>query len=204
MSDAADDIVGLYQRHAEAWDRDRRSELILERAWMERLTALLQPGASMLDVGCGSGQPIAKYLIERGYAVVGVDSSPALIDKCRTRFPGSEWIVGDMCQLALHRTFDAIIAWDSFFHLAHEHQRAMFPIFQRHANPGGLLLLTTGSDHGVAIGSYQGEPLYHASLSIEEYRTLLESHGFSVLAHMTDDPDCGHHGVWLARRVEQR
>nr|WP_298720060.1 class I SAM-dependent methyltransferase [uncultured Steroidobacter sp.] len=194
-----EDVVGLYQRHADAWDRERRAELVTERAWMDRFTASLQPGASILDIGCGSGQPIAKHLIERGYDVTGVDSSPPLIDKCRARFPGNEWIVSDMRSLVLNRRFDALIAWDSFFHLSYEHQRAMFPIFEQHANPGAPLLFTTGPDHGIAMGSYQGEPLYHASLSPAEYRELLARHGFRVIAHTTEDPDCGRHTVWLAQ-----
>jgi SAM-dependent methyltransferase len=192
-------IVGLYQRHADAWDRDRRPELVTERAWMDRFTVLLKPGASILDIGCGSGQPIAKYLLERGYAVTGVDSSSALIEKCRARFPSNEWIVVDMRTLSLRKTYDALIAWDSFFHLSHDHQRAMFPIFKQHANNGAPLLFTTGPDHRVAIGSFHGEPLYHASLSIEEYRELLEAHGFSVIANTVEDPDCGRHTVWLAQ-----
>lgn len=200
MMGTPEDIVGLYQRHADAWDRGRRAELVIERAWMDRFTAVLQPGASILDVGCGSGQPIARYLIERGYHVTGIDSSAPLIEKCRARFPRNQWIVADMRTLALSRTFDAIIAWDSFFHLSHEHQRAMFPIFRQHANPGAPLLLTTGTGHGVAIGSLQGESLYHASLSPAEYRELLDTHGFAVVAHTVEDPDCGRHTVWLAQR----
>lgn len=195
-----EDIVGQYQRHADAWDRGRRAELVIERAWMDRFAALLQPGASILDVGCGSGQPIAKYLIERGYKVTGIDSSPPLIEKCRARHPGNEWIVADMRTLALNGTFDAIVAWDSFFHLSHEHQRAMFPIFRRHANPGTPLLFTTGTGHGVATGSLGGESLYHASLSPAEYRELLAANGFAVVAHTREDPDCGRHTVWLAQR----
>jgi len=167
---------------------------------MDRLTALLQPGASILDIGCGSGQPIARHLIERGYNVTGIDSSQPLIEKCRARFPRNEWIVADMRTLALNRTFDAIIAWDSFFHLSYEHQRAMFPIFRQHSNPGAPLLFTTGPDHGVAMGSYQGESLYHASLSPVEYRELLDAHGFTVIEYKAEDPDCGRHTVWLARR----
>ncbi|MFC4311117.1 class I SAM-dependent DNA methyltransferase [Steroidobacter flavus] len=192
-------IIGLYQRHADAWDRDRRAELITERAWMDRFTALLQPGASILDIGCGSGQPIAKYLIERGYKVTGVDSSPPLIEKCRARFPNNEWIVADMRALSLNKTFDALIAWDSFFHLSHDAQRAMFPIFKQHANDGAPLLFTTGPEHRVAMGEFHGEPLYHASLSIQEYRELLSSQGFSVIANTIEDPECGGHTVWLAQ-----
>ena len=203
MSNTADpeEIVGLYQRHADAWDRDRRAELVIERTWMDRFTALVQPGASILDIGCASGQPIAKYLIERGYGVTGVDSSPPLIEKCRARFPGSEWIVADMRALSLSRTFDALIAWDSFFHLSHEHQRAMFPVFKQHAKPGAPLLFTTGPYHGVAVGSFHGDPLYHASLSATEYRELLSAHGFAVVAQAMEDPDCGRHSVWLAQRL---
>jgi SAM-dependent methyltransferase len=202
VSDAenSEAIVGLYQRHADAWDRGRRAELIIERAWMDRFTAMLKPSASIVDIGCGSGQPIAKYLIERGYDVTGVDSSSPLIDKCRARFPSNEWIVADMRALSLNRTYDALIAWDSFFHLSYEHQRAMFSIFKQHANPGAPLLFTTGPGHGLAIGSFHGEPLYHASLAPEEYRELLSSQGFSVVANTIEDPNCGGHTVWLAQR----
>lgn len=198
MPSAADEIIGLYERHAEAWDRSRSAEPMLERAWIERFVALLPSGGSVLDLGCGSGQPIARHLLERGFAVVGVDSSPTLIAKCRRRFPEVEWIVADMRTLSINRHFDGLIAWDSFFHLAHEDQRAMFAVFRAHAASGAPLLFTTGTAHGEAIGTLQGEPLYHASLSPEEYRTLLASAGFKVLNHVIEDPACGRHTVWLA------
>ena len=84
---SADEIIGLYERHAAAWDRVRAADLTLERAWVERFAAHLPAGGSVLDLGCGSGQPIARDLLARGFAVVGVDSSPTLIATCRRRFP---------------------------------------------------------------------------------------------------------------------
>ena len=47
----------------------------------------------------------------------------------------------------------------------------------------------------------QGEPLYHASLDDAEYRALLAAYGFEVMAHVAENPACGRHTVWLARRV---
>jgi SAM-dependent methyltransferase len=199
MPSAAGDIIGLYERHAEAWDRARGADLILEGEWMARFVALLPSGGSVLDMGCGSGQPIARHLLENGFAVVGVDSSPTFIGKCRSRFPQAEWIVADMRELSVNRKFDGLIAWDSFFHLSHEDQRGMFAVFREHASSGAPLLFTSGPEHGEAIGSFQGESLYHASLSSGEYRSLLESHGFRVLDHVIDDPKCGNHTVWLAQ-----
>jgi len=144
------------------------------------------------------GEPIARHVLQSGFNVVGVDTSPTLIALCQARFPGGEWRLGDMRQLALGRRFEGLLAWDSFFHLDAANQRAMFLRFAAHAQPGAPLLFTSGPGHGEAIGEYCGEPLYHASLDPAEYRQLLSAHGFRVLSHLVEDPDCGGRTVWLA------
>jgi len=100
--------------------------------------------------------------------------------------------------LDLGRRYGGIVAWDSFFHLAAHEQRAMFPVFARHAQPGAPLLFTSGPEAGTAIGDFFGSPLHHASLDGAEYRALLAANGFDVLLHRAEDPDCGGHTVWLA------
>jgi SAM-dependent methyltransferase len=198
---SADHIITLYERHALAFDQDR-SRTLFERAWLDRFLALLPPhaAASVLDLGCGSGEPIERFLIEHGHAVTGIDSSPTLIGLCRARFPDHDWIVGDMRRLTLGRRFDGLLAWDSFFHLLREDQRGIFPVFRDHALPGAPLLFTSGPAKGEAIGCYRGEALFHASLDPAEYRALLDAHGFDVIRHVAEDPECGGHTVWLARR----
>ena len=201
-SSDADQIVGLYERHAHQWAHDRGTNLVIEKAWIDRFLGVLTPGASILDIGCGSGVPISGYLIERGFEVIGVDSSPTLISLCRNRFPDSEWIVADMRTLSLNRKFEGVLAWDSFFHLSHDDQRRMFSVFKEHAAPDATLMFTSGPAHGEAIGSYRGEALYHASLSQAEYRELLAGNGFKVITFEPDDPLCGNHTIWLAQAVK--
>jgi 2-polyprenyl-3-methyl-5-hydroxy-6-metoxy-1,4-benzoquinol methylase len=191
-------IIGLYEENADAWDRQRGRDLF-EAPQLERFAAFLSPGASILDIGCGMAEPIGRWLIERGFAVTGIDSSPSLIAICRTRFPEHEWIVGDMRSLALRRRFDSILAWHSLFHLAPGDQEAMFPIFAAHAAPGAILMFTSGDERGESIGRWQGEPLYHGSLDPEEYRALLGGNGFPVLDYRPRDPELGDATVWLAR-----
>lgn len=190
-------IVHLYERHAESYDRDRGRSL-QERRWLDSFLVHVRPGGTVLDIGCGMGEPIARYLLDCGIGVVGVDASPSLIGLCRARFPDSEWIVADMRELDLGRRFDGVIAWDSFFHLSMDEQRAMFPRFAAHASSGAPLLFTSGPAEGEAIGTYCGEPLYHASLDPGEYRRLLDANGFSVKVNVVDDPDYGGHTIWLA------
>jgi SAM-dependent methyltransferase len=198
MSSPSEQIISLYQRHADDWDRER-GRCLVEKTWLDRLLALLPPRASILDMGCGSGEPIARYFIEQGYAVTGIDSSPSLIAKCKDRFPDQDWIVADMRTLSLDRRFDGILAWNSFFHLCPEDQRRMFPIFSRHAKPRAALMFTSGPSHGEAIGIYKGEPLYHGSLDGAEYHLLLNQHGFDVVSYAVEDPNCGQHTVWLSQ-----
>jgi SAM-dependent methyltransferase len=198
---ASTQIIDLYNRRADDFAQER-GQYLIERTWLDRFTARLAPGASILDLGCGSGAPIAAFLIASGYRLTGMDSSAAMIGKCRDRFPEHAWIMADMRALELGHHFDAILAWDSFFHLTPEDQRAMFPVFRAHAKLGTALLFTSGPEHGEAIGSWHGEALYHASLSARESRTHLGRMGFEVTAHTVEDKSCGGHTVWLAQARE--
>lgn len=202
MASDAEQIVGLYQRHARAWARDRGGHRLFEKAWLDRFVRLLPVGATVLDVGCGSAEPISRYLFKKGCAVTGVDTSPELIALCREHFSNGNWHIADMRTLSLGCTFNGVLAWDSFFHLCDKDQRSMFPVFRRHAAPRAALMFTSGPAHGTAIGTYQGEPLYHASLDGSEYRALLAANGFEVVGHAVEDPTCGHHTIWLAQLKE--
>lgn len=194
------DTIALYERHAQAFDQDR-GKALFERGWLDKFRALAGEGRAILDIGCGSGEPIGQYLIAAGHPLTGVDSSARMIGMCRARFPDHDWVVADMRALALPFRFGGLVAWDSFFHLTHDQQRAMFAVFRAHAEPGAALMFTSGDAHWEAIGSYRGEALYHASLAPGEYRALLAAHGFRVVDHVANDPACGWHTVWLAQAV---
>ncbi len=202
MTDAeiAASVIPTYQRLAGRFDalRDRS---LFERRWLDGFTGLLPPGGAVLDLGCGMGQPIAAELIDRGFAVTGVDAAPAMIALATARFPEQRWLTADMRGLGLAERFAGIIAWDSFFHLSAADQRAIFPVFAGHAAAGAALLFTSGPEAGTAIGALENAPLFHASLDPEEYRELLAGHGFAVVRHLARDPGCGGRTVWLARLI---
>jgi SAM-dependent methyltransferase len=202
---SSDHTIKIYQRYAREWDADRNGAGWNDEHWHDRFARLLQPGATVLDLGCGSGVPVARKLVQQEFRVTGVDTSPDMIALCRERMPNQEWIVGDMRNVSLDRKFDGILAWDSYFFLESEDQRRMFAVFASHAADGCGLMFNTGPAHGEATGSYRGEPLYHASLDPVEYRSLLDRGGFDLLEHVVEDARAGGRTVWLARaRSKQR
>lgn len=189
----------VYERQAKRFDAER-SKSLHERAWLDRFLAPIQPGGRILDVGCGAGDPIAGYLLEEGFDVVGLDASRGMLAIARERYPNADWVLGDMRQLDFSSPFDGVIAWNSFFHLMPSEQRDVLGRIARVMKRSAPWLLTVGDREGAETGWVGGEPIYHASLSPGEYRDLLEGLGIEVLDFVVADPACGDQTVLLARK----
>jgi cyclopropane fatty-acyl-phospholipid synthase-like methyltransferase len=192
-----EDILPTYERVGAAWAA-RRTRALFERPALDRLWSAM-PGPTLLDLGCGSGDPLARDLAARGARITGVDGAATMVELFRRTLPAHEAVHADMRGLALGRRFDGILAWDSFFHLAPEAQRAMFRVFAALAAPGAALTFTSGPSESESAGTVEGEPVYHASLAPSAYRELLDAAGFDVLEYRPEDPECDRHTVWLAR-----
>lgn len=192
-----EDILTTYDRIARGYARSR-DRTLFERGWLDRMLAHA-PGRQVLDLGCGTGLPIARYLTDRRCRVTGVDGAATMIDIFRENLPDATAIHADMRDLDPGERFDVILAWNSFFHLAPADQRAMFSVFAAHAAPRAILMFTAGAKAGEPVGQVEGAPVYHASLDPSEYRALLTAHGFTEIAFVPDDPDCRGHSVWMAR-----
>ncbi|MEM1302666.1 MAG: class I SAM-dependent methyltransferase [Pseudomonadota bacterium] len=141
---------------------------------------------------------MAKALVDRGFSVTGIDSSGPLLAEARRRMPEQTWIEADMRGLNLSQRFDGVLAWNSFFLLTQDDQRAMFEVFARHARPGSPLMFTSGPEAGERLGEFEGEPLYHSSLDPDEYEEILGAHGYDVQAFVPEDPEAHGLTVWLA------
>ena len=189
----------VYERNAESYDA-RRSRALFEARWLRRFAGAMPEGGRVLDLGCGSGRPIAGGLIGEGFRLTGADFSEPMLQLARARWPNGDWRLSDMRTLDLPDRFDGIIGWDSFFHLTPDEQRACLPRLARHLNPGGVLMVTVGSIEGEVTGFVGEDPVYHASLSVAEYATLLDGCGMRMTAYLAEDPDCDYHSVMMAVR----
>lgn len=196
-----DAVRDTYDRVAPAFDAERVTS-VMEQGWIARFTALLFEGAEVLDLGCGSGVPVARALLDRGCDVTGVDFAPGMLALARARLPRARWIEADMRQLNLGRDFDGIVAWHSFFHLTIAAQRTALPRVLSHLRPGGVLMMTLGTEEGEAQGHVDGQVVYHASLSEDEYRRTLDAQGVEVIDFVKQDRTCGGANVLFARRRE--
>ncbi len=189
----------IYERNAARFDRERPKRLH-EQAWLDRWLAKVPNGGRLLDLGCGAGDPIASYLIQRGFVVTGLDFSEPMLAIAREKMPSAHWIHADMRLMALGRSFHAILGWNSFFHLTQNEQRHLLPLLSNHLLPGGSLMLTVGPEAGEVTGHVGDDLVYHASLDPSEYRQILEQNGLELDALVSEDPTCDHQTILLAHK----
>lgn len=200
--------LDVYDQYAQGYQM-HRAKVLFERAWLDRFLAVLPDdgagvGAHVLDLGCGTGDPIDRYLLSQGCTVTGLDAADGMLALARDAFPDAEWLVGDMRAFDLKRDFDGVLSWDGFFHLSRREQLDALPIIAGHVREGGALMLTIGHEDGEVTGTVEGQMVYHASLAIETYTKLLKKLGFQTVDYTLEDPACDFHSVLLASNKTQQ
>lgn len=151
----------------------------------------LPRGAAVIDLGCGTGLPITKVLVDERFTVYGVDASPSLVAAFRYNLPE----VPVACESVINssffnRTFDAVVAWGLIFLLQPEEQRHLIQRIGDILVPGGHLLFTssTGTEPLVWIDAMTG--LESRSLGAAEYRKLLSEVGIDVTREYEEEGGC--------------
>lgn len=96
-------------------------------------------GARLLELGCGTGGH-AFCLARAGFRVTGVDISPEAVRQAREKAAADPTLdlsfeVGDMEQLSLDQTFDAVVIFDALHHC--ERYDRVLQVAHRHLRPGG-------------------------------------------------------------------
>jgi 2-polyprenyl-3-methyl-5-hydroxy-6-metoxy-1,4-benzoquinol methylase len=171
-----------YNTIAPSWDAARVEFHGREREYVDALLGGLPVRSSVLDLGCGTGRPIAEYVMSRGHRVTGVDQAEALLSLAGARYPNGTWILTSIEAFAPSETFDAIVCWDALFHIDRSEHEALFARFAKMLLPGGRLMLTVGgSEHPAFVDSMYGQPFFYDSHPPERVLEMLTRVGFTPM-----------------------
>ena len=211
---SADKMQNAYDNIAEQWHSNFRGQTYIDRvlSYLDKILEDLPPKAKVLDLGCGTGNPIAKHIVARGFRVVGVDQSKEMLKIAKTIIPEAEFIHGDMVEIQFAEKFAAIVAWDSIFHVERQHHSVIFRKLADSLDFGGRLLLSVGgsdaedsaSDDSISEGFTSemfGHTFFYSGYAPKLARKLLEAEGFEIEVWEVDDPSSRGHIAVIAKKV---
>jgi SAM-dependent methyltransferase len=144
------DTVTGYRQWSATYDEPRNGLFDVDEPVVHEILDAL-PAGDALDAACGTGR-YAGYLAERGHRVVGVDSSPDMLDRARVRVPRAVFLLGDLHRLPLPDDAVHVVVCG----LALAHVPALAPVmaeFARVLRPGGHLVISDAHHELIFRGS---------------------------------------------------
>ncbi len=172
--------------------------------WLDVLERRIEPGSSVLDLGCGCGVPVARRLARR-YDVTGVDLSPVQIARARALVPGATFVCADMTTLRFpDESFGAITCLFALIHLPLAEQPALLGNAQRWLRPGGVFMATVGHRAWTGLEKdwlgVKGGDMWWSHADTETYRRWLAEVGLRVELERFVPEGTGGHTFVIATR----
>ena len=144
-------------------------------------------GNSILDVGCGSGRDVHRFVSD-GFESIGIDLSKEMVKYAKHNQRGSFFRM-DMRKLEFESDiFDGVWCNSSLHHLPKEDAGKALDEFKRVLKPGGILFVTVKEGSGEEIDKEGRFLVYY---SIEELEKLLEERRFQVISRYQSESRTG-------------
>lgn len=182
-----------YNLIAPQWAAARATFFGREREYLDALLSAAPVGTTILDLGCGTGRPMAEHIVAQGRRVLGVDQSEALLQMARSNLPNERWVLSTMEAFEPDQPCHGALLWDSLFHLSRAQHE---PILRKVVNalpPGARLMLTVGgSAHPAFTDTMFGQTFSYDSNTPDESRQILARLGCHiVIGEFMNLPDGG-------------
>jgi len=149
--------------------------------FLERLEAELEPGARVLDLGCGNG--VKTKRLARTFDVTGVDVSGEQLRLARAEAPAATFVQADFAELDhAGESFDAVTAFYSFVHVPRDEHARLFAGIRRWLKPGGLFLASLSHVGGPdRLETWLGVEMFFSGWDAATSRRLVREAGFELL-----------------------
>ncbi|KAL1870786.1 hypothetical protein VTK73DRAFT_2510 [Phialemonium thermophilum] len=216
MSDTPEVIVEYAYDHISEWYlKWVESQKSPRERYTKRLLEQLPPSPSILELGCGPGVPVLKYLLDQGAQVVANDISTKQVEMAKARCPEARLIAGDMTTLTFQPgSFDGAISFYTLFHLPRSKLRDMLVKIHGWLKPGGIFVFNLATvDEEEIHGEMLGYGMFWSSYDAEGNQALLRDVGFDLLQVEVlqagdgqleeDDPDFDAEFMWVMARKKE-
>lgn len=170
-----------------------------------RVMNYLKPGATVLDLGCGTGRDVA-FLQKKGFDAYGVDASVGMIEAAKEAHPnlGNRFSVSSLPFSEENKPARKFAAVSLVAVLMHVPDEDLFSVFRQVRSllaPEGVLVLSASQKRQNLDDASRDptERLFRERPS-EEYQRMLDGLGFQLLEVQEDEDRMGRSEVvWFSQ-----
>jgi SAM-dependent methyltransferase len=169
------------------------------REMVEAFCETVTDGGHIVDMGCGSGVPYDRFLVEHGFDVTGVDVTETNITAARKNVPDAQYIQADFTNFDPERQFDGLICMFALFHIPREEHADTLTKFHDILESGAPLLITMGTEDVERMtADYDGADMAWSFYDADTNKELIDDAGFEIVRTelIPDDRD-GHKHLWV-------
>ncbi|HEY3708921.1 MAG TPA: class I SAM-dependent methyltransferase [Amycolatopsis sp.] len=152
-------------------------------AAVRELLAVLPEQARVLDIGSGTGRPVAADLTAAGHRVTGLDVSAEMVRIAREQVPGAEFRQVDVREFdSAEGSWDAVCAFFPFLQMPRADTEGVLAAIARWLVPGGRFsLITVPHDIEDVPVDFLGHPVRITSFAADDLVARVRVAGLEVV-----------------------
>jgi len=178
----------------------------VRRKYLETLTGLLPRHSRILELGCGSGLPMTRYLVDSNFHLTGLDISEEQLALAVKNVPEADFIHADMTRLCFRKEiFDGVAAFYSVTHVPRAEHAELLSGISRILKQNGLLVITMGSGElsDTVESDWLGKLMFFSHFDGDTNENLVRKAGFEVISAVNEEeiePDAPVCFRWIVAR----
>jgi 2-polyprenyl-3-methyl-5-hydroxy-6-metoxy-1,4-benzoquinol methylase len=167
----------------------------------------LPASSAVLDLGCGCGIPVARFLAGAGHQVTGVDISQVQIDRARRLVPAASFLRADAAEVQPPpASFDAVVCLYALIHMPLTEQPPLLDRIATWLRPGGWLLVTVGQEAWTGTqDNWLGgpAPMWWSHADAATYRSWLQQTGLVITSEKRIPEGTSAHTLLWAQQPQE-
>lgn len=183
MSNKNSEIVRKgYNKIAEKYSKQRK--IYQSKPLLLKFLRYLPKSSKVLDLGCGAGIPVSKFLADKGCKVVGIDFSDGMLKLARKNVHAAGFIKMNITKMKFkENSFDGAVSFYAIIHIPRKYHPKIYRNLHKMLKPGGVLFANASgtSTWEETAKDYMGVPMfwsfYHPRITLK----LIRKAGFQVI-----------------------
>jgi trans-aconitate methyltransferase len=172
-------IQKVYNKTVVPYNADRPR--LRTHRYLRAFADLLPKHAFVLDLGCGSGDPVDIFLCKHGCAVTGIDFSGQQLQLARNACPNGQFLQRDLSTLQPNEfAVDGVVCLFTLFHLPRTEHAQWLKTIATYLPVGGPLLISMGDQDFEGWHPFHGEQVWSSHYGPKENRAMIEAAGFEI------------------------